>query len=256
MDISTQHIWDYTGDEYVHRLIQSKADGALVELPPSTTAPTDSNDLPMDKLQNMSLEYAHLLTNQLDSQRLYFEEQVDRAVDKAAKASAAAEQAADRAVKAYSRLEASEATNGAFANDTVPTLERDLSRAERRATKAESAARHMQNEWREKGILNDSLMERIVHLEKQLDEAQAKSRDLEEQNRDLSFFISGMEKLKGQGDEVKEGTVMVAPAAEECAGEEEGGSGGKNGKKRKKKKQNKKADGKTDGKAADLKADT
>jgi len=28
-----QRVWDYVGDNYVHRLIQNKADGKLVELP-------------------------------------------------------------------------------------------------------------------------------------------------------------------------------------------------------------------------------
>lgn len=31
MDLSTQRVWDYVGDAYVHRIIQSKTDGKLVE---------------------------------------------------------------------------------------------------------------------------------------------------------------------------------------------------------------------------------
>lgn len=30
--METQRVWDYVGDNYVHRLIQSKTDGKLVEL--------------------------------------------------------------------------------------------------------------------------------------------------------------------------------------------------------------------------------
>ncbi|KAJ6171395.1 hypothetical protein N7470_000462 [Penicillium chermesinum] len=33
MDLTTQRVWDYVGDAYVHRIIQSKTDGKLVELP-------------------------------------------------------------------------------------------------------------------------------------------------------------------------------------------------------------------------------
>eukprot|EP00127_Corallochytrium_limacisporum_P005874 Clim_evm19s214 gene=Clim_evmTU19s214 len=33
MEIETNRVWDYVGDAYVHRLIQNKADGKLVELP-------------------------------------------------------------------------------------------------------------------------------------------------------------------------------------------------------------------------------
>jgi BRCA1-associated protein len=68
-------------------------------------------------------------------------------------------------------------------------------------------------------------MERIKHLEKKAEEAdlrireiEAQKADLEEQNRDLSFFISGQEKLKEmqanevmglQEGEVEGGTVEV-----------------------------------------------
>lgn len=33
MELGTQRVWDYEGDNYVHRLIQNKVDGKLVELP-------------------------------------------------------------------------------------------------------------------------------------------------------------------------------------------------------------------------------
>eukprot|EP00878_Enallax_costatus_P037873 GHUV01042942.1.p1 GENE.GHUV01042942.1~~GHUV01042942.1.p1 ORF type:complete len:107 (-),score=14.90 GHUV01042942.1:56-376(-) len=33
LELETQRVWDYAGDGYVHRLIQSKTDGKLVEVP-------------------------------------------------------------------------------------------------------------------------------------------------------------------------------------------------------------------------------
>ena len=32
MELGTNRVWDYAGDNYVHRLIQNKADGKLVEV--------------------------------------------------------------------------------------------------------------------------------------------------------------------------------------------------------------------------------
>lgn len=215
MDISTQHIWDYVGDEYVHRLIQDKSNGKLVELPSSNAGndngpSSDVIPVPREKMENMSLEYTHLLTSQLDSQRMYFEEQVERAVDKAAKATSAAEQAAESAIKAASRLEALQESNHTITNETLPSLERDRERAEKRADRFEGMARKMEREWREKEVINESLMDRIKYLEKQGEELAMRNSDLEEQNRDLSFFISGTEKLKNQGDDVQDGTLSVA----------------------------------------------
>lgn len=37
MEVDTQRVWDYAGDNYVHRLIQTKAGGKLVELPSAST---------------------------------------------------------------------------------------------------------------------------------------------------------------------------------------------------------------------------
>lgn len=37
MELETQRVWDYHGDNYVHRLIQSRMDGKLVELPSASS---------------------------------------------------------------------------------------------------------------------------------------------------------------------------------------------------------------------------
>jgi BRCA1-associated protein len=222
MDLSTQRVWDYASDGYVHRIIQNKADGKLVELPAagySALEPPDSADsVPREKLDNIGLEYTHLLTSQLESQRVYFEEQVERAADKASQASAAAlsaTEAADRAIAELSKLKIS---YDEVATASVPTLEKDKSRAERRAEKFEAMSRKLEREWREEKTVNQSLMERIEHLTRETEGLKAEvgelkrtNEDLVEQNRDLSFFISGAEKLKelGQGEDVQEGVLSM-----------------------------------------------
>lgn len=215
MDIATQHVWDYAGDGYVHRLIQNKSDGKLVELPSARHNDAkgyEEKEMAAEKVEHMSMEYTSLLTSQLDSQRTYFEEQVERAVDKATKASISCEQAAMSAMKTLQQLELTQAAHNALSKETIPTLEREKQRAERRAERFESMARRMEKEWREKDVINESLMDRIAHLEKQVNEATLKTSDLEEQNRDLSFFISAMEKLKDEGEDVQQGSVTVGDA--------------------------------------------
>jgi len=237
MDIVTQHVWDYAGDGYVHRLIQNKSDGKLVELPSARhnniddskrtqqaqQREKDGEDFPFtQKMEQVGIEYTALLTSQLDSQRMYFEEQVDRAVDKATKASVAAELATAAAEKATSALESVRAAQALMTDETLPTLERAKDRAERRAERFEGMARSMEREWREGEVINESLMERIRHLEVRLGEAETKGAEMEEQNRDLTFFISGMERLKGEGDDVRLGSVSVAEAPVVVGGAAEG----------------------------------
>ncbi|RXK36565.1 BRCA1-associated protein [Tremella mesenterica] len=42
MELDTQRVWDYKGDNYVHRLIQTRTDGKLVELPSASSLVTPS----------------------------------------------------------------------------------------------------------------------------------------------------------------------------------------------------------------------
>ncbi|KAL2835148.1 BRCA1-associated protein 2-domain-containing protein [Aspergillus cavernicola] len=213
MDLSTQRVWDYVGDAYVHRIIQSKTDGKLVELPAADNSALDPPDwtdaVPREKLENMSVEYTHLLTSQLESQRAYFEGILERAVDKASQASAAASSAQEAADTATATLRNLHSQYENFNNETIPSLERDKTRAEKRAEKFETMARKMEREWREEKTMNESLMERIEHLTAEVETLKTSNIDLTEQNRDLTFFISGSEKLKDQGEEVVQGTVSV-----------------------------------------------
>ncbi|KAL6238184.1 hypothetical protein BDW75DRAFT_202188 [Aspergillus navahoensis] len=213
MDLSTQRVWDYVGDAYVHRIIQSKTDGKLVELPAADNSALDPPDwtdaVPREKLENMSVEYTHLLTSQLESQRAYFEGILERAVDKASQASAAAASAQEAADTATATLRSFEMQHLKLVSETIPGLERDKVRAEKRAEKFEAMARKMEREWREEKTMNESLMARIEHLTSEVEVLKASNLDLAEQNRDLTFFISGSEKLKDQGDEVVQGTVSV-----------------------------------------------
>lgn len=213
MDLATQRVWDYVSDAYVHRIIQSKSDGKLVELPAADNSALDPPDwtdaVPREKLENMSVEYTHLLTSQLESQRAYFEEIVERAADKASQASAAASSAQEAAEKANQSLRDLQRQYDVLAKETVPSLEREKERAERRAEKFETMARKMEKEWREEKAMNENLLKRVELLTEEVKKLKAENEDLTEQNRDLTFFISGSEKLKGQGEDVVEGTISI-----------------------------------------------
>ncbi|KAL5118520.1 hypothetical protein ACEQ8H_003535 [Pleosporales sp. CAS-2024a] len=228
MDVVTQHVWDYAGDGYVHRLIQNKTDGKLVDMPASTHAGANmtgyANDsVPREKLDNMGMEYAYLLTSQLESQRLYFEEQLERAVDKAAKAASSADEAT-RAVTSLSTQLSTLTMQHSSSLATISSLEKDVARHKHKASTSADLARSLMKQYKEEQTINESLLSRIKFLEKRAQDADAKVKelqtqkdDLEEQNRDLTFFISGTEKLremeaKGEGlveGEIEGGTVEV-----------------------------------------------
>ncbi|KAL8755154.1 MAG: hypothetical protein Q9184_004885, partial [Pyrenodesmia sp. 2 TL-2023] len=200
MDLATQRVWDYATDAYVHRLVQDKADGKLMELPANaadTHGSTDEGDawdhedyVPREKLDNIGREYTHLLTSQLESQRLYFSEALERAADKASQASQAAESSKATAHLVQEQLVSLQSSHERLAKETMPALERDKDRASKRAEKFEAMARKLEKEWREEKTVSGSLMEKIKWLEGRMQTLTAEKADLEEQNRDLGFFIS------------------------------------------------------------------
>lgn len=212
MDLTSQRVWDYVGDAYVHRIIQSKTDGKLVELPAADHSALDtdwSDAVPREKLENMSLEYTHLLTSQLESQRAYFEEVVERAVDKASKASAEMAIAGVKASDATAHLEELQSKYDTMTTKTLPSLEHDLSRATKRADKFESLAREFEKKYQEQRSFSGGMKERLEALNEEVSALKNSNTDLAEQNRDLTFFISGSQRLQGQGEEVEQATVSV-----------------------------------------------
>ena len=206
LELETQHVWDYAGDMWVHRLIRDKGDGKVVELPGRGNHVGQQGDedvVPRAKLENIGLEYTHLITSQLESQRAYYEEMLSKAVDKASKASAAAESAAGQASFAMQKLSQLEDKYDKLHEEMIPQLEKDLERERGKATKGESLARNLGKALQEEKRLNEGLMKRIDHLGTDHEAARGDTEalrgevaELKELNRDLSMFISGQEKLK------------------------------------------------------------
>ncbi|CCC12625.1 hypothetical protein SMACR_07924 [Sordaria macrospora] len=288
LEMETQHVWDYAGDMWVHRMIREKGQGKVVEFPshhihnnntssernntnpPGDRAPAwssqeqtmaavagaplphhapvseDQEVVPRAKLDSIGLEYTHLLTSQLESQRIYFEEMVAKAADKASKACAAADAASANASRAIKELTDFKEQHFRL-KEEVATLERDLARERKRADKSTELARNLSKQLQEEKGVGEGLMKRIKHMEKEAKSTQeelAKLRqqneELIETNHDLSMFISAQDKLKemeaeGQvtAEELEEGGMVVIPPEQGSSsrngnqnGGQQGGGGG------------------------------
>ncbi|KAF4997799.1 hypothetical protein FDECE_11976 [Fusarium decemcellulare] len=213
LELETQHVWDYAGDMWVHRLIRDKGDGKVVELPGRNTQVghlEEEDVVPRAKLDSIGLEYTHLITSQLESQRAYYEEMISKAVDKASKASIAAENAAGQATKAMEKLGLLDEKYNTLSQETIPELEKELARERNKANKSEALARNLGKAVQEEKRINEGLLKRIEHLNgdnesisRQLEELKGENAELKEMNRDLTMFISGQEKLKELENEGK-----------------------------------------------------
>ncbi|GAB7340213.1 hypothetical protein MBLNU457_6680t1 [Dothideomycetes sp. NU457] len=238
MDIASQHVWDYAGDGYVHRLIQNKENRQLIDLPhPNNAYRAEGDDsVPREKFESMANEYTYLLTSQLDSQRRYFEEQLERAVDKASIASQRAEEASKSARQAVTRLETMQAQTE-DQNATIARLEKSMEKASLRADKFEKLARDMSKQAREEKTMNEGLLARIKVAEQTAKDKEEEVKklglekaELEDMNRDLTIFISSQEKvreLQEQGEEVEMGRLSLPERPAESTGAKRKGKGRK-----------------------------
>ena len=170
LDLETQRVWDYDRDVYVHRIIaNASGNGAgekLIELPGrrregQVTALEDADrDLDIMKRENLAFEYTQLLTSQLESQRIYFEELVAKAADKATEASRRAEKAAEQASESMaqltdimSRVETLRQTNEA--------LEKEKARIQTKANKLEHSSKELSVKYEEQKMLADALSKNV-----------------------------------------------------------------------------------------------
>ena len=78
-------VWDYAGDNFVHRLIQSSTDGKMVEVQGGNEEASSARmriglyerfQQKKEDLDAVKIEWSCLLTSQLETQRLYFEDRL------------------------------------------------------------------------------------------------------------------------------------------------------------------------------------
>jgi len=220
-------VWDYAGDGYVHRLIQNKADGKLVELPSAASSmmmsgstrdtgpgPSPADALSAEKIEAIGIEYSYLLTSQLDSQRTFYEEQtselrtqVDELRSMLETLSKEVEKDRERAKEEQSRLIKEQ-------EERVVEADRARIKAEKRAEKTAELARALEKDLKAERAMTEGMHKNLTASKereaqwkedkRQLNEAKealvSKVRDLEDQVKDVMFFLEAKQKIEeGEG---------------------------------------------------------
>lgn len=201
----------------MHRLIQNKADGKLVELPSASMGvrendgggglgPGLADTLSAEKIEAIGIEYSYLLTSQLDSQREYYEEQsaeLKRQVEELRMmvqrlGKEIERERVDTAEDKERRRKEEEAK--------VDEMFRDKVKAEKKTEKVTGVARKLEKELREERAVSEGLMknlgkmrERVEEADKEKGEFRAKIADLEDQLRDVIFALEAGTKIKQGG---------------------------------------------------------
>ncbi|KAJ3571914.1 hypothetical protein NP233_g3431 [Leucocoprinus birnbaumii] len=222
LELETQRVWDYAGDGYVHRLIQNKADGKLVELPSASASidatpregglgPSQADALSAEKIEAIGIEYSYLLTSQLDSQRVYYEEKNEELQTQICELKCIIEQMnRDRELEKQSELEERQRRQAEM-DKQIAELEKGKAKAEQRADRMTNLAKKMEKDLKEERAVTDGLMQNVKSMKDRLalteegkNECLARIEELTDQVRDLMFFLDANTKIEqGEGAEAE-----------------------------------------------------
>ncbi|KAJ7623498.1 hypothetical protein FB45DRAFT_107228 [Roridomyces roridus] len=217
LELETQRVWDYAGDGYVHRLIQNKADGKLVELPSASSSlgantrdgglgPSAADALSAEKIEAIGIEYSYLLTSQLDSQREYYEEQANELKAQVGELRGILERLGTEFEKDKAATRDELAQKRQEEDERMASLMKDKTKAESRADKLMELARRLEKELSAERAVSEGLLknlgkakERAEQSEKEKNASAAKIEDLEDQLRDVMFSLEAQTRIEQGG---------------------------------------------------------
>ncbi|EFA05346.2 BRCA1-associated protein [Tribolium castaneum] len=203
LQLGSHRVWDYKGDNFVHRLLQNKADGKLV---PSEGPPSEA-ECAQEKVDSVQLEFTYLLTSQLEEQRLYFE-------DKLAQLDSI--YYAENSELKAEVLELSE-KNSQLKTD-IANLTKEKLALERKIAQQSVKLNATLNDLNEEKQLGKALRNNQQQWQTKLGELQAEKdtmakeiTELREQVRDLMFFIDAKQVIEKSDDrdDIAGGTITV-----------------------------------------------
>ncbi|CAG9815071.1 unnamed protein product [Phaedon cochleariae] len=216
LQLGSHRVWDYKGDNFVHRLLQNKADGKLV---PSEGPPSESEGA-QEKVDSVQLEFTYLLTSQLEEQRMYFEDKMalleshlsEETKHLRNEVSALSDENKELIVKLAALTKEKQSLEKKLQqqHSKLSATLNELSE-ERQLGKA---LRNNQQQWQTKvTTLEEKFNELKIHKEKETEE-------LREQVRDLMFFIDA-QRVIGESEhkeDIAGGSVTIGETSRKNKG--------------------------------------
>ena len=223
MDITTQRVWDYASDQYVHRLIQNQADGKLVELPSgsgggggSGTSQQGSSQVRYDddvyddmvkKNEDIYFQYSQNLASQLDSQRMYYEDLCRQAADQAKEAN-------ERAEIAHQEIE-----DLNFKVNQLLSIHQESQQLKElnkkylyKVQKLQDANNKLQESLKEEQMMSKQMLIKLNVAQDANNNQNAEIVDLQDQLRDMMLHLEAREKIE-DNEEIQNGQLLM-PANE------------------------------------------
>ncbi|GMT15504.1 hypothetical protein PFISCL1PPCAC_6801 [Pristionchus fissidentatus] len=225
-EVGGNRVWDYAGDNYVHRLIQAEQDGKLVAV--ERGGEETDEKAKASQVEAVTLEYTCLLTNQLERQRSYYEGELSKSerarsnLEKMALAQledveAQLKRAVDECNKVRDELENSQKarTTAEKKQQSAITKMNKLSSDLAEERSLNSIVRSDQEKWHKQV---EALQKDSSEMKEKYDREVT---ELKEQIRDLMLHLGGEADLERQAqeagvtrEEMEQGILEVGPQSE------------------------------------------
>ncbi|CAK9830807.1 BRCA1-associated protein [Anthophora retusa] len=208
MQLGNNRVWDYVGDNFVHRLLQNK-DGKMVEGGPTATKAEGA--AMEEKVDSVQLEFTYLLTSQLETQRQYFEDRLAR-------------------LEQHSVLQTTElreklgqvSEENAKVKEQLATLSREKQNVDKRLQQVSNKLVQVQAELTEEKELRKALelnqaswQDKYKALQDKMTEYQRTKQEevtnLKEQVQDLMFYLEAQKKVENSElrEEIASGRIVI-----------------------------------------------
>uniref|UniRef100_A0A3Q3R961 BRCA1-associated protein n=1 Tax=Monopterus albus TaxID=43700 RepID=A0A3Q3R961_MONAL len=203
MQLTNHRVWDYAGDNYVHRLVASKTDGKMVQFE------CEGDTCQAEKIDALQLEYSYLLTSQLESQRIYWENKIVHLEKETA------EEINNMKAKFKETLERCDNLEQRFGDIT-----KEKQNIEKKYTQLNGRMVKLSQELKEEQEMNRYLRANQTQLQSQLAE-DATIAELQEQLRDVMFYLETQQQIEHlppeARSEIQEGQINIAASPSDAA---------------------------------------
>ncbi|XP_023276986.1 BRCA1-associated protein [Seriola lalandi dorsalis] len=208
MQLTNHRVWDYAGDNYVHRLVASKTDGKMVQYE------CEGDICQAEKIDALQLEYSYLLTSQLESQRIYWENKIVHLEKETA------EEINNMKAKFKETLERCDNLE-----QRLGEITKEKQVMEKKYTQLNGRVVKLSQELKEEQEMNRCLRANQTQLQSQLAEEERKGKEsgdrkdetigeLQEQLRDVMFYLETQQQIEHlppeARSEIQEGQINIA----------------------------------------------
>ncbi|XP_028297437.1 BRCA1-associated protein-like isoform X2 [Gouania willdenowi] len=215
MQLTNHRVWDYAGDNYVHRLVASKTDGKMVQFE------CEGVMCHAEKIDALQLEYSYLLTSQLESQRIYWENKIVHLEKETT------QEINNMKVKFKETLERCDNLERRLGE-----LSKDKLGVEKKCTQLGARVMKLSQELEEEQEMNRCLRANQTQLQARLlEEEQGRKEsaehkdatiaELQEQLRDVMFYLETQQQIQhlppDARTEIQDGQINIPPGPSDAA---------------------------------------